>query len=218
MRKLRVGLEVGIDPHDLSSLLEDLDKDVLGRVEPHVVKLCGRDSANQPVGEFTGTMCSSQPIIWTTGHALHFGQSASSSGATSFVARYFDGTEERVSVLVQPEPGVDLLILQGTRTIAQDLHASIATRCDAVYVLGCRPGSTEVSVDRGMVSALELDAFYVTAHADAGWSGGPVVNKNGRLMGLVQGSVGTQIKYLCIVPVALMHAFAVRHGQPGLSM
>jgi hypothetical protein len=162
---------------------EDLNKDVLGRVERHVVKLYGMDSANQLVSEFTGTMCVSQPIIWTTGRDLHFGLSAISSGATTFIARYFDGTEERCSVVVQPEPWTDLLILQGTRTIAQDLHASMAARCDAVYVLGCQSWSMEVSVDHGMVSAMELDAFYVTTRPDAGWSGGPVVNKKWQVNG-----------------------------------
>ncbi|KIZ06057.1 hypothetical protein MNEG_1904 [Monoraphidium neglectum] len=162
-------------------------------------------------------MHATQPLIWTAGHALHFGKDANSSGATSFVARYNDGAEERVSVDVQPVPGIDLMLLKGSKASVKPLEAGNAARGDAVYALGCRAGSAQVSMDRGIVSAENVGAWYVTADADAGWSGGPVVNRQGRLIGLlVQDGEGRRIKSLRVVTSDMCHAFAVLHARPGM--
>lgn len=210
-------MEASVDPQELCSWQEELDRDILARTEPYVVKLYGRDDADQPLGEFSGILHAPQPLIWTMGHALQFGKDANSSGVTSFVAVYQDGSQEHVSVEVPPVPGFDLLLLRGSRASDKPLAAAIAARCDIAYTLGCMPGSARVRIDRGVVAAAEPCAWYVAAHAGEGWSGGPVVNRNGRLLGLVQAGAGRDIKYVRIVSSELMQAFAVMHARPGFA-
>jgi len=108
MRRLYIGLEVGVDPAEFCNLLEELDKGVLSKIEPHVVKLYGRDESGQDVNKFTGFIYTEEPLIFTTGHAINFGSRAAHDGlpeqcgAASFPATYNDGFSEEVEVVATP--------------------------------------------------------------------------------------------------------------------
>eukprot|EP00878_Enallax_costatus_P027869 GHUV01030051.1.p2 GENE.GHUV01030051.1~~GHUV01030051.1.p2 ORF type:complete len:112 (+),score=21.16 GHUV01030051.1:1-336(+) len=110
------------------------------------------------------------------------------------------------------------MLLKGSKVMSsKPLLAAGAERGDAVYVLGCRPGSPWVFMDRGVVAAIDPGAWYVTAHADAGWSGGPVLDKLGRLIGLVQDGICRDKKLVRLVTAEAIHWFLEGHKQPGFS-
>jgi len=67
-----------------------------------------------------------------------------------------------------------------------------------------------------MLSVTALGAWFVTAHADASWSGGPIVNKAVRLVRIVERGVGEHIGMVRMVSAEAIHAFARCHGKPGL--
>ena len=226
MKRIRIGLDVGVDPIEFMNMQEDFDKQLLAKLEPNMVKLYGMDDAMQPVMECSGFLYTAEPYIMTAGHAYLWGKRAAddkkavpaSSGATSFRAVYHDGTSEPVSVAVKPNPSIcDAMLLQGTRPGPPDLHArAVASRGDIIYVAGFPPGSIQVCISKGMLSATSFDSWFVTAHADSGWSGGPVVNKFGQLMGLVELGSGVHQKMVRVVPAQSLHIFSRFSGMPSL--
>lgn len=58
-------------------------------------------------------------------------------------------------------------------------------------------------------------AFHITAYADHGHSGAPVMSSRGRLLGLVVHGVGVAIMQVAFVPVNVIHTFLTT-GEPGL--
>jgi hypothetical protein len=56
----------------------------------------------------------------------------------------------------------------------------------------------------------------ITAQADDGFSGGPVVDKHGRLLGVVKSALGTTIMRIGITPNYDLHTYLLQAGYPGL--
>lgn len=223
MKRIHIGLDVGVDPIEFMNMQEDFDKQLLAKLEPNMVKVYGMDDAMQTIMECSGFLYNEEPNIMTSGHAYLFGKRAAtgdipaSSGATSFRVVYHDGSSESVSVAAKPMPQIDAMILHGTRPGPNDQHAlAMASRGDIVYVAGYPPDTTQVCISKGMLSATTFDSWFVTAHADSGWSGGPVVNKFGKLIGLVELGAGVHQKMVRVVPAQSLHIFARFNGMPGL--
>eukprot|EP00878_Enallax_costatus_P017666 GHUV01018560.1.p1 GENE.GHUV01018560.1~~GHUV01018560.1.p1 ORF type:complete len:176 (-),score=35.72 GHUV01018560.1:916-1443(-) len=127
--RVQVGLpsfDVSVDPLAVFLLQEEVDRQILADAEPYIVKLYGFDDAGQIIGEFTGTMYSTEPLILTAGHAMNFGANSDSSkgvlssGVKSFRAKYHDGYEEAVDVLVPPMQNFDLdvMLLKGSKVLS----------------------------------------------------------------------------------------------------
>lgn len=206
----------------LSNWVQNIMDDMLSRTEPYAVKLYGRDSAGQPAGEWTGVQChTQQSLIYTVVHEL----GTSSSGAVSFEARYPDGFQELVSAEPRPQLhagcslGKGVLVLRGNHPCSKPLLAqSMPSKRDTVYVLGYRPGSTDISTDQGVVSGSDMEAFYITAPAAGGWPGGLVISQWGKLIGLVHGGAAgshndTTVR---VVPSEAIDFISVESNLPGL--
>lgn len=215
---------VSVNPIELAACQEELSEGVFRRASRCVVKLRELDDADKVAGEFTGFLFTTRAtLILSTNHIYvnNTGSTVShdnvSSGATRFEAEYQDGYREVVHVVAQAENDVDALLLQGTRRLDTPLQATLAPQYEVVHVLGCPPGSAKVAVDMGVVAVADPGACYVTAHANPGCCGGPVVNKFGKLVGMMQGGSDQNRKYARMVPSELLHSFACEYSQTGLS-
>ena len=55
--------------------------------------------------------------------------------------------------------------------------------------------SASLCFSKGMIGSTSLAAITVDAHADNGWSGGPVINSVGRLVGIISSGASATIKW-----------------------
>jgi hypothetical protein len=82
-----------------------------------------------------------------------------------------------------------------------------------VYLLGYSTRSTNLTITKGtLTDTTSFDSWFVTisshksSNADSiGWSGGPVVNKNGQLVGIIEQTCGDWVK---IVPAHYLYTVA----------
>eukprot|EP00798_Chlamydomonas_sp_ICE-L_P031021 gene31021-biopygen5632 len=133
-------------------------------------------------------------------------------------ARYpTDGFEEDLEVVAPSPPGnvPDLILLKGSRS-ATSLWATDLEIMASVYALGYTGAENKPSCSKGSLSSTMPGAVAITAHADDGFSGGPVVDKHGRLLGVVKGALGTTIMRIGITPNYDLHTYLLQAGYPGL--
>ncbi|GAX73821.1 hypothetical protein CEUSTIGMA_g1272.t1 [Chlamydomonas eustigma] len=221
MRRMQVGLDAWVDPLELSAMQEELDKDVIARTEPHMVKLIGLDLHGNAVQSASGFLyTTSAANIITCKHVRYYTppNGVEQMEVHRFMARYAaDGVQEEVHVLTQPHPLYDLMVLRGSRCATTDFMAAICVAGDVTYVAGFPPESTQVCFSKGMIGSMTPSSMIVNAHADNGWSGGPVVNRRGRLVGVMQQGLGATIKRPDAISATRLHDFLSMNNVPGLS-
>eukprot|EP00798_Chlamydomonas_sp_ICE-L_P031010 gene31010-biopygen5611 len=218
MARLRINLDDGVDPVDVGAAVEMLDQAVYAKVSPLVVKLLGFSQDGSLVGQFSGFMHGE--VIVAARHMQGFcGKPlGSTSPAVAFKARYpTDGFEEDLEVVAPSPPGnvPDLILLKGSRS-ATSLWSTDLEIMASVYALGYTGTENKPSCSKGSLSSTMPGSVAITAHADDGFSGGPVVDKHGRLMGVVKGALGTTIMRIGITPNYDLHTYLLQAGYPGL--
>lgn len=216
-------MEVLVDPASIAGAVVNHDQTVFAKVAPLTVKVLGLDQHGTAVGEFSGFLHDS--VIVTAGHAMQFCGKAtgSTSPVQAFKAVYPDGTEEAVQVLFAPPPSniPDLMLLKGSHK-SEPFRGKAVTMMETVYAFGYSGGEglqagQLPSCSKGSIASVVPGAVAITAHADDGFSGGPVVDILGRLVGVVQGGMGTTILRVGIIPSYDVHSYLLQAGQPGLS-
>jgi len=218
MARLRLGLDVGVDPECIAGAVEMHDQAVYAKVAPLVVKLLGFSQDGKPAGQFSGFLHGD--IIVAAGHMQGFSGKppGSTQPAVSFRVRYpADGFEEDVQVVAAPPPSnvPDLMLVKGSRCDMR-LGATGLTNMVSVYAFGYTGDEDQPSCSKGSVASITPGAIAITAHADDGFSGGPVVDKHGRLLGVVKGPLGTTIMRVGITPNTDLHTFLLQSSYPGL--
>jgi hypothetical protein len=93
---------------------------------------------------------------------------------------------------------------------------------ETVYAFGYSggegmPAGQAPSCSKGLIASVTPGAVAITAHADDGFSGGPVVDYMGRLVGVVKEGMGTTLLRVGITPAYDVHSYLLQAGQPGLS-
>jgi hypothetical protein len=73
----------------------------------------------------------------------------------------------------------------------------------------------QLSISDGIVSYVGFDSMHITAHADDGYSGSPVLSTQGYVVGMIKGALGTTIKQVEVVSAQKIHDFLVSKGLPG---
>lgn len=86
---------------------------------------------------------------------------------------------------------------------------------DKTFILAYVNENHNFSFTEGTVSSADLHAYHTTAYADNGYSGAPVMNIQGSLLGLVVKGVGMSIKQVAFIPVNVIDQFLV-WGEPQL--
>ncbi|GAX78990.1 hypothetical protein CEUSTIGMA_g6430.t1 [Chlamydomonas eustigma] len=115
-----------------------------------------------------------------------------------------------VAVLKCPDD-VDVQTGHSPRPFAEQVYQG-ASVCIVGYKGVDEP---QLSISDGIVSFVGLDIMHVTANADNGYSGSPVLSAQGYVVGMVKGGVGTTIKQVEVVAVKTIHDFLISKGLPG---
>ncbi len=210
-----------LDTEEVLGMSEEQDKRVLASLEPRMVKLTGFDAHGNIVQHASGFLYSTEAaLIITCSHVRYYSlphEHPSQLEVARFRARYaIDSTEEDVVVVTTPNPGMDLMLLSGTRPAASNFLAALVAKGDTAYVAGYPPESTELCYSKGMVGLATHLSFTVDADVDNGWSGGPVANKRGHLVGVMQQGLGSTIKRPDAINVSRLHEFVCMHNHIGL--
>lgn len=203
-----------------SALLEAVqthDRSIYDKMKARMVRVCGISRDGSTVITLSGfivgpSAASALPphgLIVTAGHAL-------TPHVERFRVQYADGSEEDASIALRPPRGnvPDLMILEGSRP-AKLPQTSGCSHSDTIYALGFG-ALNELSCSKGTISSAAIGAMTIAAHADNGFSGGPVVNLDGKLVGVVKGLVGTTVPAVGITPAADLHTYLLQAGFPGL--
>jgi hypothetical protein len=93
--------------------------------------------------------------------------------------------------------------------------AGQAQQASLVYSVAVPSNSFTPGVDRGIVASVNLTHVFSSAYADAGWSGGVVVNSRGQVAGVILKDVGSKWLRTFALKVEHVHMLAVRHAQSG---
>lgn len=213
---------------------EERRKSVYNGSKNYVVKLeCEKDDA--VVGFFNGFMYCEKPLIITSGHIDSW------AGATKYFAVFYEGTTQQtrreLSLLRAGtstgtqltgegityeghNPDMALFEILGYEPIRPlPPCATKAAVGDTVFIVGFKGKSEpQLSFSEGVVAYADLLTFQVTAYADNGYSGSPVYNADGFVIGMVQGPEGFTMKMVTVVPVELMHMSLVNSSHPGFPM
>ena len=223
MKRVQFGFDAWVDPSDPSAFQEQHDKDVISRIDPRMVKLTGFDAHGNVVQCASGFQYTKDATLIVTCSCNHVRyqpqpQPQPQEPVARFIAKYVsDGVEEEVQISTPPHPLYDLMVLSGSRRASTDFLADNPITGDTVYVSGIPPDGVHVCHSKGMIGSATPVSLTVDAYADNGWSGGPVVNRRGRLVGVITQGVGNTIKRPEAMSTQRLHDFLVVNNLPGLS-
>ncbi|GFR43069.1 hypothetical protein Agub_g4076 [Astrephomene gubernaculifera] len=221
MARLQRGLDAFANPADLAHATELRGKQLYERMCPLLVKIYARSQDGQPAGEFSGFLYSSScDSIISAAHIVGHTGNPPGSGppAELFKARYFDGFEEDVEVLKSaPNNLPDVAILRGSRRAPRSLGGMLCSKGETVYAFGFSLSVIAPCISNGVLSNDGVARMTIAIHADSGYLGGPVVNVHGKLVGIINGGLGTAAMQVVLTPGADVHTFLLQSGQPGLA-
>ena len=196
MKRMQIGFDTWVSPSDFSSVLEQHDKEVIAKINPYMVKLTGFDVHGNVVQRASGFLYTKDAnLIVTCNHVRYPPQTQPQTQPQEPVARFIakyvlDGMQEDVHICTPPHPLYDLMVLSGSRRASTDFLADNPVTGDVVYVSGIPPDEDHVCHSKGMIGLATPASLTVDAYADNGWSGGPVVNQRGQLVGVITQGVG----------------------------
>eukprot|EP00955_Chlamydomonas_euryale_P100183 365266-Chlamydomonas_euryale.AAC.3 len=200
----------------ISAAAEHKRKVIYEGCKNYVVKLeCLKD--NKVVGFFNGFMYHDLPLILTSGHIDCY------AGATNYFALFYEGTALQQKVELKPlKFGQPAGVQQTFDGIPYNAHDPDLALFESSHnpVHGCRPfgagqpsvGATvfiigfkdkeepQLSISEGHVSYVGISCFHVAAYADNGYSGSPVFNADGYVIGMVMAGDGHTNKNVVVVP------------------
>jgi S1-C subfamily serine protease len=196
----------------------------------YVVKLIS-SKGGQNQGFFNGFFYSDSNIILSSGHICGF------NGADKYEAVFYQGStlEHRVELELLHvgsfvhdttthngtpvkvyNPDVAVLECPNVPPHPPRPFAEHVTPGTLVCVVGFKGvEEPQLSISDGIVSYVGFDSMHITAHADDGYSGSPVLSTQGYVVGMIKGALGTTIKQVEVVSAQKIHDFLVSKGLPG---
>jgi len=179
-------------------------------------------------GHFNGFMYTNEPpLILTSGHIMNY------NGCSKYFACFYQGTEQADRVELQllkaglhqgteqtssgltineysPDaavfkfaPGSSVPLVSAPRPFA-----ATASVGDTAFIVGFKAkDEPQLSFSEGVVSYSGVTVLHTTAYADNGYSGSPVFNNDGFVIGMVQGDEGTTTKQVTAVPATVLHSW-----------
>lgn len=227
----QAGAELG---RAMSNFQETKRKSIYEACKNYVVKLVCTNECGAEIGFFKGFMyCDQKPFILTSGHIVGF------NNAKEYHALFFQGTSmERkckmellhtgtfvrdtttpagVPVKVY-RPDVALFKCDELPPHPPRPCAAQASVGDTVFIVGFKgTDEPQLSLSEGVVSYHGMDDMHVTAHADDGYSGSPVLSSHGFVLGMVKGGLGSTIKQVEVVSAKTIHDWLGAGGYPGFA-
>ncbi len=165
----------------------------------------------------SGFFISESGILVTNFHVL--------DGAYSASIRTVDGSQYPVAAVLAKNRLVDLIKVRvdiaGTRATPVVLAREQPSVADSVFVVGS-PMGLEQTVSEGIISAVrEMPAggkvFQLTAPISQGSSGGPVLNQDGRVVGVVTFQVARGQNLNFAVSVDALEMLTDESSQPSIT-
>ncbi|GIM01735.1 hypothetical protein Vretimale_6519 [Volvox reticuliferus] len=188
----------------LSSAVETKRKKIYDRCRRYVLKvLCEKDDG-ELMGFFNGFLyCGTAPLLLTTGHIV--------GGATKYFASFYDGEELQAKCemtllrfggeaqsgdTATKEPDVAVFRVEGNiPSFPPPPFGASTTVGDTAYIIGYKGREDpQLTLSEGLVSYVGLSDILTTVFADKGYSGCPVFNSYGFVIGMVKGCDGNTIK------------------------
>mmetsp|Transcript_37806 Transcript_37806/g.106836 ORF Transcript_37806/g.106836 Transcript_37806/m.106836 type:complete len:235 (-) Transcript_37806:67-771(-) len=180
------------------------------------------ESGGREIGFFNGFLyCDNAPYVITCGHIMKV------QDVTRYLATTFDGTQRSSRVELAPRfhslEAPDVAVFEYTSGVPphapRPLPAEVAIG-QTVYVVGFKGmQEPQLTFTDGIVAHYNpfVDPLIsCTAYADDVFSGSPVFNIYGFLVGMVQGCQGTTIHLVKLVPALEIHRFLLSKKLPGL--
>ena len=212
---MRLELDGYVNPADINSAMELYGKHMFNNTRPLLVKIYALSNDGGSVGEFSGFLYSgSDDVVVTAGHTVGYNNSGKDR---KFRARYDDGFEEDLVLLkCAPDNVPDIAIFRGSRRAPRTLIGMGWSTGDTVYAFGFTALYSDPGFSRGIVSSSTVGRVAINAHADNGYSGGPVLNSRGQLVGIIKGSIDATTMQVGITPAVDLHTLLLQSGQTGL--
>mmetsp|Transcript_8089 Transcript_8089/g.23205 ORF Transcript_8089/g.23205 Transcript_8089/m.23205 type:complete len:244 (-) Transcript_8089:145-876(-) len=211
---------------DIAELPEKRGKQLLQRAQHLVPQLLGYDAKGKVTITLNGVFYlggGQDPFVLTTAHIIDWG------GAETYKARV--NTEGGLTGLIDMEllkageKMVDVLVanpqaheyfpdvavfkcLQQPPMLPPPMPAKPSFLGDICYILAYT-GDRQLNFSCGMVSSVSVNLCTTTAYADSGFSGAPVVDQRGCLLGLVTRGHGNSNKQVSFLPVTLIQGYLV---------
>lgn len=167
-------------------------EEVYAKVKPSVVTLEAYNYSGDPIGSGSGFFINNNGLILTAYHVV--------DGAERMKVRLSDGnTEHEITTLVQYDEGRDLALLQSncTNTVPLEANSQLTNLKpgERVYSFGSSLGYLYSSLGEGILSATPryksignseyCTIIQYTAPVSHGNSGGPILDKDGKVIGIV---------------------------------
>jgi len=168
-----------------------------------------------------------EPLIITVGHIDGF------AGATRYFAMFPDGTHRELIIKKSGQPigecrtrddipfwghNPDVAIMEYIQPPAHNSYARAATACvgDTVFVIGFKGcEDAQLVFSEGTVSTSVIDGMTITGYADNGFSGSPIFNADGFVVGMVMGGEGHTILQVNVVPALTIQQLLQSSEAPG---
>ncbi|MGH9740586.1 MAG: trypsin-like peptidase domain-containing protein [Candidatus Acidiferrales bacterium] len=152
--------------------------------KPSIVLIIGGDSKGQPTVQGSGFIIAPNRIV-TNHHVV--------AGTSAAMVVFSDGATAAVTDVVADSPAKDLIVLgakTGQRPALNLGDEMTLQQGDPVYAIGA-PQGLELTLTNGIVSAFRSidNRFLIQATASIGHgsSGGPLLNHEGRVVGITSG-------------------------------
>jgi len=216
---------------DIAELPEKRGKQLLQRAQNLVPQLLGYDAEGKVVVTLNGVFYlgdGQAPLVLTTAHIIGWG------GAETYKARVMieggltglidmqllkAGKKMVDIVAASPQPHEyfpDVAVfecLQQPPMLPPPMPAKTSSLGDICYILAYT-GDGQLNFSCGMVSSVSVNLCTTTAYADNGFSGAPVIDQRGCLLGLVTRGHGNSNKQVSFLPVTLIQGYLVGWQLP----
>ncbi len=192
-------------------------KELVGSIEQSVVTVINYDLDGDISSIGSGFFISQSGILVTNYHVL--------DGAYSASIKTMDGTQYPVAAVLAKNRLIDLIKVRvdisGSRVRPVALAREQPVVADRVFVVGS-PMGLERTVSEGIISAVRENpaggrVFQLTAPISRGSSGGPVLNLNGKAVGVVTFQVARGQNLNFAVSVDALDMLSDETSQPSVA-
>ncbi len=163
--------------------------DIVERISPSIVVILTYDEKGDAIAQGSGFFINESGDVITNYHVIE--------GASSFDIKTSDGKSFPVTSVLAEDLDGDLAVLAvdipSEKVRALSVNSVLPRIAESIIVIGC-PLGLELTVSDGIVSAVRNissfgDMIQITAPISPGSSGGPVVDMNGKVIGVAMGTM-----------------------------
>ena len=198
--------EFTIKSADVVQAAEDHGKSIMDRIMPMLLKV------SSPSATCSAFLVNKEPLLYaSTAHGIP-------AGTTTLQAVDMAGTAHNVLVK-HVQPALDLAVLEvaphdNLQNIQTVSFAQTSTG-STVYLFGFGGNDLDVHFTSGSITSVRPGIYSTSAYADNGFSGGPVVNIAGQIVGVVQrGDEGVTNKQTLLISADRLLTFLQMSGVP----